>query len=836
MEDRNMKKIIFVLIVFSLTIFNYAGNKEGKISGVVIDKKTGEALTGVNILVLDMENVGTSTGIDGGYEINNLSAGDYKLRFSLVGYESVFVDFSLLPGADKIINVELAEKAINVDEVVVTGEKNQLDDIRTGLINIKPEAVKKLPGAGEDVLRSLKSLPGVTSVSDMSAQFAVRGSGPEENLVLIDGFEVINPYRLYGFTSMFNPETVSEINLQKGGFTAEYGDRLSSVLKVRSRNGNPGKALGGQINMSLTNMNLIFEGALPVFENSSYLISARRTYYDMIVGPMLKASNVFDGNVALPNFRDIQGKFNLPVNNSHLIQINLLSSNDGMNLLSSAEREQVDSINAKDDSRNDLIGVTYNFIPSENLMIETQLSYYKNGGTGTMNMRMADPTQYSESPDRNGSEGISLMSWDQNYDYDYTKKSISQKLLWQTGLHSIEFGYGADALRTDITNHLKLDENYKEYLTSQGKIFPTDVTESQSYNKFNLFLSDAVTIDGLTVKAGLRMDAYPVLKEKIFVSPRINLSYMIDETSAIRAAFGKYYQSPGMEKQDIWNNLNFGKENLKNLVPESADHYIFGYQKMLNEKWELKTEGYYKKLSNIIVPMKVNVSGLAAEQISGSPRNSESWNIVESNYDSLTNIPVNSASGNSYGLEIMLEKINTGRDDKFSGWISYALSFAERENGGIISPFRYDQRHALNIAGNYRFAESWELGVNFTLRSGKPYSLAAGIQPRIKSITEDGKTYYSVQTNENGEVILDVNNDNDNYNGRLNLYHTLNLRITKYTVWFGLNWSFYLDVQNIYNRKNEEQVNYYIDANGSLKEKFNYGLPVFPSLGLSVSF
>ncbi|MBE0538936.1 MAG: TonB-dependent receptor [Ignavibacterium sp.] len=832
-----MKRTIFLLVIFLLSGLLQGQDKSGIIKGVVTDKVTEEKLPGVNVLILEKDNVGAATNNEGEYVISNLSTGSYKIRFSLVGYETLTVDAMVKQNTETILNVNINEQAVTVDEVIVTAQKdNHLNDIRPSTININPIDIKRLAGGGEDVLRSLRNLPGVTSVSDLSAQFTVRGSSPEQNLILIDGFEVLNPYRLYGFTSMYNPETVSEINLQTGGFSAEYGDRLSSVLSVRSRNGDNTKLLGGKINISLTNMNIILEGKLPLIKNASFILSARRTYYDMIVGPVLKSSKVYDGDVALPNFRDIQGKLVIPFNESHTLQLNVLSSSDGMSLLSSAERENIDSVSATDNSQNTLVGITYNFIPVKNLYIETQLSYYQNGGIGTMSMNMLDPTKYNESLNREDTLGINLMSWDSDYDYSYTKKSLSQKLLWKNENHFFEFGYGIDALSTDITNHILLNDNFLEYLNSKGESFPTNITERLNYNRYNIFLTDAVVLGTLTVKGGLRMDMYPVLKENIFLSPRFNLSYRIDEVSTLRAAYGKYYQSPGMEKQDMSNRITYSKESFNEIIPESADHFIIGYERMLDEKWRFNIEGYYKNLSNIIVPMKVNTQGATAEQIGVDPRSKESWIITDSRYDSLTNVPFNGAKGVAYGIELVLEKINISKDDKLSGWISYALSLAERERDGKKSPFLYDQRHAINIAGNFKFAERWDIGFKFSLRSGRPYAEAFGVQPRVITLSENGLSYKTVQVDEAGNTVLDVNYEKDNYSGKLNLYHSLDLRVTNYTTLFGLDWSFYLDIQNVYNRKNEEQASYYVDENGSLKQKYTYGLPIFPSLGLSVSF
>ena len=192
---------------------------------------------------------------------------------------------------------------------------------------------RSFPGAAEDVLRSLQALPGVTSVSDFSSQLVVRGSGPDQNLILIDDFEVLNPYRLYGFVSMFNPETVSDISLQTGGFSAQYGDRFSAVLDVKNREGRTDVPVGGKVNTSLTNMNVILEGRVPGTPGS-YLFSARRTYYDLILGPVLKSAKLVQGDVALPNFRDLQGKIVMPLGGTHKLLFNLFTSRDGVELVS----------------------------------------------------------------------------------------------------------------------------------------------------------------------------------------------------------------------------------------------------------------------------------------------------------------------------------------------------------------------------------------------------------------------------------------------------------------------------------------------------------------------
>jgi hypothetical protein len=191
-------------------------------------------------------------------------------------------------------------------------------------------------------------------------------------------------------------------------------------------------------------------------------------------------------------------------------------------------------------------------------------------------------------------------------------------------------------------------------------------------------------------------------------------------------------------------------------------------------------------------------------------------------------------SGASYGFEVMLQKIRSAPGERFSGWVSYALSYANRERDGITTPFLFDQRHAVNIVGNYRLGERWEIGAKFTLRSGRPFVRAVGVKPRV--VQTPGGGVPVVQVDSHGKVILDVAYEQDRNSGRLSLYHSLDVRITTYPRWWGLNWSAYLDVQNVYNRENQQRISYYVDQKGNVRERDIKGIPIFPSLGMSVTF
>jgi hypothetical protein len=407
-----------------------------------------------------------------------------------------------------------------------------------------------------------------------------------------------------------------------------------------------------------------------------------------------------------------------------------------------------------------------------------------------------------------------------------------------TGTHSVELGYGVDALRTDFIRYFDIDESFKEFMKTRGLIVPTNAVETISYNRYNVFVQDRVGVgDLLYVQPGVRLDVYPLLKQQLYVSPRLNVSYKIDDLTTMRAAYGLYYQSPGMEKQDFRNRLLFTRAAFGALEAERADHYILGFDRMLSPEWQFKVETYYKSFSNVIVPEKLQGSKWHTPRTGASVFSRDGWltpGLVSS--DSLTSRPVNDATGNAYGVELMAQKIRSLPTDKFTGWVSYALSYADRDWDGIKTPFLFDQRHAMNIVGNYKFAERWDVGVKFTLRSGRPYSKALGVTPRVVVQRVNGMDVPVLQIDSRNRVIVDVDYEKDAYSGRLNLYHSLDVRLTTYPQWWGLSWSLYLDIQNVYNHENQQQLSYYIDDSGSVKERPIFGIPIFPSLGMSVAF
>jgi hypothetical protein len=828
----------FVLLPLCF-VAGFANNQSesGAVSGKVVFEN-GDGAASATVMLEDTK-LGVSTEVDGSFVLSNVPTGSYKVLVRLIGYEQESPITIRVRSNDTVrVVLKLRENEIELSQILVTGTRRQAaEDTRPSVTTMTPREAKYLPGAAEDVLRGLQALPGVTSVSDYSSQLVIRGAGPDQNLIMIDGFEVINPYRLYGFVSMFNPETVSDISLQTGGFAAQYGDRLSAVIDVKNREGRADVPFAAKLNFSLTNMNLIFEGSMPI-EGSSYLLSLRRTYYDLILGPILKKAKLVEGDVALPNFRDLQFRGSVPISEDHKLIVNVLASRDGVSLVSGAERDRADSVNVVDDATNTMAGALWQYNPSKEVIINTQVSWYRNKGAGLFDGTFVDPSQNSGTIKR-GDTTVSFVKFGVDYGYIYEKTSFVQRVLWSAGSHTLEAGCGADFLRTDFTRTFDIDPAIKELISQRGFVVPTSETQIVHFNRYNLYAQDRLAIgDKLFVQPGIRFDYYPFLKTKIYPSPRVNVSYKVSDLTTIRVAYGMYTQSPGMEKQNAFQSrLTFSKDRFTTLDAERSQHYILGFDRMLNVFWQLKVEGYYKNFDGVIVPEKLQGSQWYSAPTGDSVLSPRGWRTpVRIASDSLTSFPVNDATGRSYGFEVMLQKIRSQPTEKFTGWISYALSYADRDRDGIRTAFLFDQRHAVNVVGNYKFSESWEAGLRFTLRSGRPYPLPLGVRPRIIVGSQGGIEVPVIQRNNQGNVLLDVEYERDAFSGRLDLYHSLDLRVTTYPGWWGLNWSVYLDVTNVLNNQNVQQLNYYVNDRGQLASRTIDGIPILPSLGMSVSF
>ncbi|MBS1518758.1 MAG: TonB-dependent receptor [Bacteroidetes bacterium] len=840
--------LFFTFLFCNINAQTPADTSSAEISGNVYSEKDNRMSDVIVDISGEMNTYFVRTDKSGKYNVA-VEPGSYEVKVSHPGYDKYsFRNFTVKSGEKKILDIFLIEKIITTDEIEVYGIfRQKQEDLRTSLYNIRPGNVKVLPGAVEDVLRSLQTLPGVTSPNDFTSQLIIRGSGPDQNLIVVDDVEIFNPYRLYGLVSMFNPETLSDISLITGGFPAKYGDRLSAVLDVTNREGDRNRTFGTSLNASISNANIIFNGKNPFSIPGSWIVSSRRTYYDLIIGPFAKKAGLISDDSSFPSFRDIQFKIALGSFNKSKFLINGVFSRDGVDIIPGPDNTNPDSVAVNDVSRNEMLSAAWHFSPAKNFNSRTTLSWYRNTGDNDFNSELLDPLIDGENytPEQRDSlrQIGALFGLKFDSKYSFRKFSLSNNNVITGKNTTQEFGAGVDIVRTDLSYKLVVDDQLRS-------LFQSLPTASAFLDDFNLNGENNLRVylygqslfkvnSRFFIQPSLRLDYFQIIR-KPYIAPRLNLGYALDPLTTIRFASGLYYQSPGLEKLIDGRTFYDLKDAYeKDLKAERSFHVVLGLDRWITNEWFLKTEGYYKRFSNLLE--QELLTGERYEYSLIDPLNTDpvyvknysSWqrSAQKVAYDSLTTNPVNIGTGNAYGFEISLEKKFTSPRTKLYGWINYSLSFSDRNKYDVTTPYRFDQRHTANIVLNYRFNSWLELGARWTFATNFRSTPPVGITPR--------KVGDSIAVNPLTQQVifnLDFGSRANEYSETRPDYHRLDIRATAYTNFWSTDWAFYIDVINAYNRKNVLGYDYSIDENLNIKRKTVGMFPILPTIGVSAKF
>jgi hypothetical protein len=836
-------KIVLILLAFTNLLFSQTGSITGRVTD------GSKPIPGVNIFIVGT-TTGGSTDIDGFYRISNVPVGDQTLQFSAINFITIREKVEIIENRTLELNVDLEFKTIRIDEVKVLDDKIQeQQDTRTSLINLKPKSARVMPGAVTDVFRTLQSLPGVLAPNDFSSQLIVRGSGPDQNLIIMDNVEIFNPYRLYGVISMFNPEAVSDINLITGGFPARYGDRLSAVLDVTNRQGSRSSNLTGNLNASIVAANLVLEGKNPFDLPGSWIVNSRRTYYDLIIEPFVKNSGLVEDNVSFPNFYDIQTKLAFGPFDGHKFFINGIYSRDGVELVSGENRTTADSIGVVDLSKNDLFSAAWHFAPNDNMLNKLTFSWYRNSGDANFDSELLDP-----SLDENDFEDVApdtlqpyLVNFGFDTDFAFRKYSIDNRftLFWGEG-NEFEAGIGYDIMRTTINFSFDIDPQLKSFLSLNPNIRAvfTDLSDDIDYNRLRAHLQNRFKFGNLFLQPGLRIDNYEI-HGKTYFAPRFSASYALDDVTTLRGVWGVYYQSLGYEKlRDRQRIFDFTRAVTTSIDAEKSTHYVLSIERWLTNEWKVKLETYLKDFDDLIEPVTVPGTGYITSPIPGEDLRLQSgWTSpVSTVVDSFTTIPANNSFGEAYGFEVLVEKKNIYGSNEINGWLSYSLAYANRYIDGQKIPFRFDQRHTVNLVLNYDINDWLNIGTRFQFGSGFPITEAVGVKPRIIFEDQNGdfipETPVVATRGNTNNVIYDVDfgDKTNRFAGRKPDYHRLDVRLNAQADYWDLDWTFYLDIVNIYNRANVVNYDYAVDENQQLTREATNMFPILPTLGFNVRF
>jgi hypothetical protein len=764
-------RLLMVVFLFHVTI-TLSGQKQ-TISGYLKDSVTNEFLIGA-IVRLANTSVGVSSNDYGFYSLQ-ADKGKITLQVDYIGYEQKVITLNLT--TNTTLDILLSEKRQNLSEVVVSSTKANQRIVSTEMSTEKLTAkdIKQIPMVlGEaDVIKSIQLLPGVSAPNEGSGGFNVRGGSADQNLILLDEAIVYNPSHLFGFFSVFNADALKDATIYKGGIPSKYGGRLSSVLDIRMREGSNKKfsATGG---IGLLSSRVTLETPLgKVHENGangSMLISGRRSYADIFL-PLFPDTTINRNKLY---FYDLNFRSNYR-----------LSTKDRVFLSGYFGRDRIDVPNGFGNSWGNITGtLRWNHLFSSKLFMNVSTIY-------------------------------------SNYDYEI-KFYPGNSFKWQSSLSNLNFKADFDFYANEKHN-IKFGLGSIYYTFNPGNITPfgskSSVVATNNPLKYALenyaYLQDDYKINSnLSVMYGLRIsnfaqlanESIPVynndqpvvfnptinnyqkgtvksynkskrntwLNNSYGLEPRINVNYQISESASIKTGYNRMFQYIHLlSTATSPTPLDIYTPSSSFIKPQISDQIASGYFKNIKDnKYELSVEGYYKWMQN-----QFDFIDGASPLLNNSPET----------------ILLN-GSARSYGLEFMVKK----GEGRFTGWISYTLSKAERKtpginggrgiNNGEYYATNYDKPHNLAVTANYKLSEKWSFSANFIFQSGRPI------------------TYPESKYTFNGLSVPEYSERNAH---RLPAYHRLDVSATlkgKESKRLKSQWVF--GIYNIYNRQNAANITF----------------------------
>lgn len=690
-----LKNTVAAILVALLFVTISKAQEKHTISGYVRDQGNGEELIGATILIKPGE-IGTATNAYGYYSIT-LPAGNYELNINYVGFETQ--TYSIELSKDIEMNSELPEASIMTEEVVVNGkrEDNNVSDVGMSKVSMDIEQVKKLPALfGEvDIIKTVQLMPGVVTAGEGTSSYFVRGGSSDQNLILIDEAPIYDPSHMFGLFSVFNADVIKSSDLYKGGIPAQYGGRLSSILDVRTNDGN-NKGIGVNGGLGLLASRLMIEAPIQK-DKSSFLLAGRRSYADLFL-KLSSDENLRDDRVY---FYDLNAKANFRANNNNRFFISVYNGRDVLGF----------GDDFGFDWGNRTVSVRWNHLYNKRLFSNTSLigSIFDYG----------------------------LSSDDESMGFDWTS-NISEVGLkndftyFLNTNNTIDFGYQVTWRRfspgkivpkneTSIFNKVEQERmfalDHAFYANNEHKLSPRltlsygmRLSIFQNMGKTTIYeytdQMDNISDRSDNILDTLNYDHWESIITYINPEPRLSVRYMLNETNSVKGSYNRMVQNAHIISAGTvplpFNTWNPSSPYLK---PQIADQIALGYFRNINgNDFELSAEVFYKEIQNVTdfadnAEIFFNFH-LANEFRQGTSR--------------------------AYGLELFARK-NSG---KLTGFASYTLSKATRTipgvNNGESFAANYDRRHNFNIIATYAIKERWDLGANFTYSTGRPITLPSG--------------------------------------------------------------------------------------------------------------
>ncbi len=751
--------ILFTLLYSSSGLSGAGISKQVTISGFVTDASNGESLAGAVIYPEEKPNAGIVTNSYGYFSLT-LPEGRYTLIVRYVGYKIRYIPVNL--DENRKLNIEMDEESITLNEITITGEKNNNNVVSGQLISkVNVKEIQSIPVIlGEkDILKTIQLLPGISPAGEGNSGFYVRGGGVDENLILLDEAPVYNPSHLLGFFSTFNSDAIRDVTLYKGGFPAEYGGRLSSVVDIKMNEGN-NKDFSVSGGIGLIASRLSVEG--PVLKSrGSFMIAARRTYADLFLKLLPGTGADSTASKTTLYFYDLNLKANMRITDKDRVYLSCYLGRDNFNLGGSLGLNW----------GNITTTARWNHIMSDKMFSNTSLifnrySYNFNVAVGTNSLKVL-----SEIKDWNMKEDVNYYLNSNNslkFGINVIYHTFVPSKVDSTAFFHVKSMDNRHALENAIyiSNEQTISKHLKAIYGLRYSLF-SSIGPGTVYTYDNV----ADVIDSVSYPAGKFYSTFGGLE------PRILMNFIINDSSSIKVSYARTRQylhllsnTTSTTPFDLWVPSN------TNVLPEIADQYTLGYfRNFANNRYETSVEVYYKNTQNQ-VDYRNGANLILNNKVESQLVFGRGW---------------------GYGAEFLFKK----KYGKITGWISYTLSKSKREfpsiNGGTPFLAKQDRPNNISVVAMYNISKHLTLSATWIYLSGNVVTFPSGRY----YIDGNSVPYY---TERNGYRMPD--------------YHRLDLGLTwqrRKSTKFESSWNF--SVYNVYARENAYAINFQPDPDNPAK-------------------
>jgi outer membrane receptor for ferrienterochelin and colicin len=791
-------------------LFANAPAQTHRVHGTVRDASTYELLPYAYLSVAGV-GPGTASSEKGEFTLS-LKPGTYTLSVNLIGYRTETVPINVEQDG-QVLNIRLTPTDILLQEVTVfSSATSRVHQTEVGTLALQSQRLVQTTSIIPDVFRSIQTLPGISSNNEFSARFNVRGGTPDENLVLVNGAQVYEPFHVKeapnASIGIFNIDLMRTVTLVTGGFSARYGDRMSSVMDIEYREGNR-DLFQGAATLGMTGVELFLEG--PIGSAGSFIVGGRKSYVEYAMSFLNLDETIH------PSFYDVQGVVGVTLSPGNKLQFEFIHAGDRFILdpttTTSGPSQYATTYKGKsalfresgtsfEDEHaryiSNLFDLQSSHVVSNSLFLRNELSLYEQieqevrFGLSEFSRDIQSTPNYFYRSRR-----------EESYSNDLTVRTIEAKSSGSLRLspaYELNIGASGQAIlyEQSLVDQRTIEEqsNTSHYPDTAHTVRIEDAVDAANERidarsfKIAAYCENVIQVnDQLLFNCGVRLDYFDINRD-FRVSPRLNLAYRLTKHTTFRAAWGIFTQSP------IYRQLAYSFASDTNTKAQEAFHTVIGAEHSLpldnagNAHLTFKLELFVKKYSNL-----VSSSRTSSGRITYSRKND--------------------ATGSARGIDAYLALNLPG----FGGWISYGLLDAREDlfadKIGEYPRFT-DQRHTLSVVANWELGSGWSTNLRFQYGSGYPYT------PSKSQYNATAKRWEWVQGMKNSATLPP--------------YRRLDLRGTKQFMVFGLSASAFLDISNALDFKNVQSYRYRYNSNGMPYVQELTLWPVLPTLGLTVRF